>query len=99
MEILKEFENATVAEIEARIQVDVNKRDEANKELLALNHLRDKKVKEERKRRAAEAFQAEHGEHPDQVIVMDSAVAGGKVESLGGLGGIGAALKSWFGGN
>jgi hypothetical protein len=80
MEILKEFENATVAEIEARIEDDVNKRDAANKELLALNVLRDRKVKEERKRRAVQAFQAEHGEHPDQVVVMDSAVAGATVK-------------------
>lgn len=96
MENLKRFENATVAEIEAHIQEEVNKRDSVNEELVALNHLRDKKAKEERKRRAAEAFQAEHGEHPDQVIVMTSAVAGGKVPELGGLSGLGATLKSWF---
>jgi len=74
MDIMKEFENASVEQIEAQIQEGVNIRDAMNEDLLALNRLRDLKVRTARRDAAAVAFQKEHGEHPEQVINPGPAV-------------------------
>jgi hypothetical protein len=81
--IAKQFEAASIEEIEAHIGRLVNQRDAMNGDLLALNALRDEKVREQRRKAAAVAFEAEHGIHPDQVIRPGSVVAEAKGGSLG----------------
>jgi len=63
---IKQFENKSVAEIEAQIEKDVNIRDEMNADLLALNQLRDRKAKAIARDLAVAEFQDKHGFHPEQ---------------------------------
>lgn len=86
---IKDFEKKSVAEIEAQIEKDVNTRDEMNRDLLALNQLRDFKVKTLERQKAVSDFQEKHGVSPDdpkaQIIRPDSMTAGGKASGLGGF--------------
>lgn len=97
MDIFKSFQDRSVAEIEAYIQEEVNKRDAMNVDLLALNFLRDLKVKTGKREAAVAAFKAEHGDHPDQVIAAGPVIAAPRVSGLGGLGGFGQFLSKLLG--
>lgn len=94
MDIVKKFQKASIEEIEAHIERVVNERDAVNIELLALNRLRDSKVREKEREKAAAEFEAKYGQPPTQTIHPGSAVSSPKVHGAGLLEG----FLSMFGG-